>query len=607
MPHATKGIVNSKLEAMMDIARATRFLEDQNKKQGTVADSLMAKGKQAIGEGQSAVEGGINSLVPQIAPGVAVAAAQQAQGPGGQPPPGGPPPDQGPPQGPPPGMEGPPVAGPPQMPPSPGMASGGIAALRADNLRHFKEGGVLGFAEEPSLVPKPTDAEPTDAELIAASRPAGTLRQSVEPVASIKEAVKNTFKNGPKITNPLPEAGPAPGVSLAEMLKYVERHKGDRPGENARENKQAEIAAAYSDPSRARLDTQSPSRPPPSAPIVRPVQGPGGNPVPVPVAPAAPEQSLVDQIKGLRGAFDETESPDITEFRNQNKETKRLLAAQPLPGIEGLEAHRKAKEESLANLAELQKERGWNSLRAAVRGFELRDSGDSLAASDKDYKAQRDTLQKSAEDRGQLISKLTDLQNAKAAGDSEKVAQLSKETAGLVAAQKKTQADALSHGIGALGTMNSASIHAKAQLEAERMRGASAMELEKMKERHAAIAKTMGSYEQQQVDAAVKKLMKDNPMVDELAARETVLRVFQPQHYVGSESADQRARKAVQTAMSDWDKNNQLLATSNPAAYKTMRAERLKESRLINNVPPFESDTSELPPPPAGKVVKVSG
>lgn len=86
------------------------------------------------------------------------------------------------------------------------------------------------------------------------------------------------------------------------------------------------------------------------------------------------------------------------------------------------------------------------------------------------------------------------------------------------------------------------------------------------------------------------------------AARETVLKVFQPQHYVGTESADQRARKAVQTAMNDWDKNNQLLATSNPAAYKIMRAENLRESFLINNVPPPEGGASgEATPPPGFK------
>lgn len=593
MQHASKGIVNSKLEAMMDIARATRFLEEQNKKQGTVADSLMAKGKQAIGEGQSAVEGGINSLVPQIAPGMAVAAAQQMQQ--AQQGPGGPPPGM---EGPPPGMEGPPVAGPPQMPPPPGMAGGGIAALRADNMSHFKEGGVLGFTgieEQGSKVPGPD--EMAQGEYDAEGK--GLTKRDIDrmaaqlavPGAMVRDIVSLPFNATAKYLLPESTDPTRTGKNVELMPSTNRQHRvimANQPDRAAPVAEDAEIAKAYQDPSRQREgDTaatayQDQSRakdvlqkvgiatPRPQPSVVRPSPGP----VAGPNAPAAPEPSIMDMFTSMMkaGRDNAAPTPDIDEARAKNREIDRLRAAQPLPGIEGLAAYRKAQAEEDRDNAELRSTEGSRALRAFTRGLETRDPN-AVGLQMEGFTNERAAARKSTENRAQLTSALIDLQNAKAVGDAEKSAAAMEKIATLTSKEREINAGLTGHGMSMAASLGSAQIHAKAQIEAERMRNLSAEKLAAISRGHAETLHKLPNFEQTEVKRLVAEQVRNG--IPEFAAYEAVYKAMGKGNYAAGESAAEKAYANRRQAYKDFaDQHPQMITEKDPVKIAEFNRQR---------------------------------
>ena len=137
-----KGIVSPGLKSLMLINEGLRQLEEsQVSPQGpeglpTLAKQLAMAGQQAQGQQVSLPSSVAQPIMEDVAKKSTIGASVTA-------------PIEGLPQQ--------PVAGVPQ--PAQAMAQGGIAGLRADNMRSFKEGGVLGFdGEDESEVPKAKEA-----------------------------------------------------------------------------------------------------------------------------------------------------------------------------------------------------------------------------------------------------------------------------------------------------------------------------------------------------------------------------------------------------------------------------------------------------------------
>jgi hypothetical protein len=207
-----------------------------------------------------------------------------------------------------------PVVGAPQLVQA--MAQGGIAGLRADNMRSFKEGGVLGF-EEGKVVPKATE-EPSSAvgrffkgltDDFSQRSERDDLAQKIEDLYYKKATLPGLFmeqtaeerENAKKIMERLPKMsiGELKAIASGEpqkaplikesptedaLLKYIRLNKDKVPNREplspeviARQNQEGLINAAYQDRSR-RLDTQGASEPPPVA--TRPA-------MPRPAGPAA--------------------------------------------------------------------------------------------------------------------------------------------------------------------------------------------------------------------------------------------------------------------------------------------------------------------------------
>lgn len=192
---------------------------------------------------------------------------------------------------------------PPQQPPGPppqGMARGGIASLRADNIARLKyaQGGVIGFSgEDDDQLVQPTSDQTLNAIEIAKAKRARALANEYQKSLSVMAAVANS--------SPLQQyaktAADATQYKLDDLRKYVNESYGNRATDvmntlltpPAAPQASAKPFSEYTDPNRARLDA-----PTPSAPAPRP---------PAPPRPAAPAATGIAQLAA--------ENPDLAVAR----------------------------------------------------------------------------------------------------------------------------------------------------------------------------------------------------------------------------------------------------------------------------------------------------
>jgi len=286
-----KGIVSSGLKSLMLINEGLRQLEEsQVSPQGpeglpTLAKQLAMAGQQAQGQQVSLPSGVAQPIMDDVAKKSTIGASVTA-------------PIEGLPQ--------------PVPPPAQAMAQGGIAGLRADNMRSFKEGGVLGF-EEGEKVPKAKEESSSPVgrffkgitDDFSQRSERDELAQKVEDLYYKKATFPGLFmeqtgeerENAKKIMDRLPkmsigelkaiasgEPQKAPIDSLlkgiprpteSESIKYMRLNKNKQPNREtlspeviARQNQEALQTSMYQDPNRARLDTQAAYTPPvaPTAP-----------------------------------------------------------------------------------------------------------------------------------------------------------------------------------------------------------------------------------------------------------------------------------------------------------------------------------------------------
>jgi hypothetical protein len=516
MQHANKAVISPKLKAVMALQRALEDLKNaEPSEQGpagpTVAGLAEDAGRKALGEQDpSAIaspDSGIAGIAQNAATGNAIMMAQQQQ--------------QGAPQGQP---QGPPVAAPPQMPPPPGMASGGIATLRADNMRGFKEGGVLGFATEPFLVPgskenyEKGNVKNAEKDKILDSIADAEWAKKLEASKLLEESTMRARAAAMRSGNLPPAISERPVRDAARIQQFATAPTalGIQELEAERARNMAEVNAEA-------------SAPPP--PVARPPAAPAARPPVVSAGPAQPtsapiaEPDVTEMIDKIAASARKNAivNPYVGQLAAADKEAARLRAAQPLPGIEGLAAYRKAQAEEDALNTEARGTEGSRALRSLFRGFETRDP-DAVSSTMAGFTKERRDAIKATENRAQLTSALVDAQNAKAAGDKEKEAAALEKVAKIMGDQQKLQSDMATHGMSYASSVASQTIHGKYQLETEKLRNASAEKLAAISRAHAEAMKNVPDYEHKQMDELVKQIA--GPGADPvkiLAARESVM------------------------------------------------------------------------------------
>ena len=287
-----KGIVSSGLKSLMLINEGLRQLEEsQVSPQGpdglpTLAKQLAMAGQQAQAQQVSLPSGVAQPIMEDVAKKSTIGESVTA-------------PIEGLPQQ--------PVAGVPQ--PAQAMAQGGIAGLRADNMRSFKEGGVLGFEggkevpkaeeapkpkyafdyitkflSEPADIPKSIQEQNIRQQILKEASASGNDKLLNDPSAIAKEIQLRMPKPPAKIAkiDSLLEGIARPTES--ESIKYMRLNKDKQPNREplppeviARQNQEALQTSMYQDPNRARLDTQAAYTPPVAPRPARPA-GPSGGP-----------------------------------------------------------------------------------------------------------------------------------------------------------------------------------------------------------------------------------------------------------------------------------------------------------------------------------------
>jgi hypothetical protein len=246
-------------------------------------------------------------------------------------------------------------------------------------------------------------------------------------------------------------------------------------------------------------------------------------------------------------------NPYVGQLAAADKEAARLRAAQPLPGIEGLAAYRKAQAEEDALNTEARGTEGSRALRALFRGFETRDP-DAVSSTMAGFTKERKDAIKATENRAQLTSALVDAQNAKAAGDKEKEAAALEKVAKIMGDQQKLQSDMATHGMSYASSVASQTIHGKYQLETEKLRNASAEKLAAISRAHAEAMKSVPDYEHKQMDELVKQIAgSSTDPLKILAAKKLVLETIHPERFVNVENSNIKLLKLGNDAGAKWD------------------------------------------------------
>lgn len=192
-------------------------------------------------------------------------------------------------------------AQPPQQPPGPppqGMARGGIASLRADNISRMKyaQGGVIGYSgEDDDQLVQPTADKILQAIEIEKAKRARALANEYKQSLGVMSAVANSGDQ-----SALQQYASTTQQTLDALRKHVADSYGNRATDvmntllasQAAPQASAKPFSEYTDPNRARLDAPTP------APAPRP---------PAPPRPAAPAATGIAQLAA--------ENPDLVVAR----------------------------------------------------------------------------------------------------------------------------------------------------------------------------------------------------------------------------------------------------------------------------------------------------
>jgi hypothetical protein len=252
------------------------------------------------------------------------------------------------------------------------MASGGIAGLRADNMREFKEGGVLGFAgPDGSFLGSKENYERGNAS--------AKSDEALNEILGVERAKRQAASLAQEAAlRQLPE----------EVRARAEAMRGERlpaaPALASAPVEAAEIQKAYADPSRVR-DTPTAPPPPPVAadPYADPSRGRDVPPVarpptPSPVArpPVAGGGGAAQGIQSLMTEKLPSTAVDMAAVRQQRDpeytktlaDYKAALAGKRDFSQEGLANLEQSQREIMANRATRDKGAGWTEFQRMLAG-----------------------------------------------------------------------------------------------------------------------------------------------------------------------------------------------------------------------------------------------
>jgi hypothetical protein len=506
------------------------------------------------------------------------------------------------------------------------MASGGIAGLRADNMSHFREGGVLGFAGKDEEVGSKVPGEFAEGDYEKRPEPPKSNRPATDvlkhlleavgtgvsyplaaaadiaalPVTAIQKLESSDSSITPvsdalrRVTNPSsPEAIKTQAGREMPEGKKIALGSHEAQGTPMSEENKARLASA-----RTQMDTRGiPSVAPSSAPAPTPVvTSPAARPTGaanVPSPPAAPALDLPGLLAQARGATPEQSNVFLDKQAAAQEELNKLRAAQPAPNQVALQALLDAQQKRARLSEQDEAGAGGRGLAALFQGMMGRNEGSSVAAhNEREKQRRRLDIAETLADK-EKESAIRDIQAAKAAGDKEKEAAGYKDLG--LSKQKSQEIQALREG---------QSIQAAYHLKSREMENASAEKLQLMKQRHDNATKMMPNWEQAQIKAQVDKLAGPNASIKEiLAATETVL----SSHNKAGESNEIKRLKLGIDAGKVWDEAHKLdiaNALNKPAEQQKIAIAR---QQAIDNAMNVQSSTSQNPyggPPPAGKVVR---
>jgi hypothetical protein len=428
------------------------------------------------------------------------------------------------------------------------MAGGGIAGLRADNMSHFKEGGVLGFAEGDKV------PEPTEAELRETSKPAGLLRQSMEkPTASEIRTMLAAVAD---------KAVPSEDVAKAYQDPSRQRDVPDITAE------------AYQDPSRTRDVSPKVGIAASRSPSV------GARPPVVPPAPSAPPPAapnLASQFNEAMSLAKPMANPDQDKAREAVEEAVKARQAQGVPGGVHLQALLDAQQKRARLSEQDEAGAGGRGLAALFQGMMGRNEGSSVAAhNEREKQRRRLDIAETLADK-EKESAIRDVQAATATGNAEKKAAAYEKLATITQESQKIQAQLAGQILGLAGT----NVTAAANLEAQKLQNTSQEKIAAMRERQAAMQHSLPSFEQQLVERLVKDQVAKG--VPELAAREAVYKAVGKGNYAQEMRADIAQQAVDDKKMKEWGERieNMREAASigtdpaKRAAFEKRRAEEL--------------------------------
>ena len=420
------------------------------------------------------------------------------------------------------------------------MAGGGIAGLRADNMSHFKEGGVLGFAEGDKV------PEPTEAELREASKPAGLLRQSMEkPTAAEIRTMLAAVAD---------KTVPSEDVAKAYQDPSRQRDVPDITAE------------AYQDPSRTR-DVS------PKVGIATPRPSPTGDrpPAPTPAPAPAPIPSLASQANEAMSLAKPMVNPDQDKAREAVGEEIKARQAQGVPGGVYLQALLDAQQKRAKLSADDEAGAGGRGLAALFQGMMGRNEGSSVAAhNEREKQRRRLDIAETLADK-EKESAIRDVQAATATGNAEKKAAAYAKLATITQEGQKIQTQLAGQILGLAAT----NITAAANLEAQKLQNTSQEKIAAMQRAQAAMQHSLPSFEQKQVERLVKDQVAKG--IPELAAREAVYKAMGKGNYAAGENAAEKAYANRREAYKDFAAQNPfMMAEKDPAkieAYNIRREE----------------------------------
>jgi hypothetical protein len=504
------------------------------------------------------------------------------------------------------------------------MAGGGIAGLAADNMRGFKEGGVLGFNAGES-VPKAFGSE-EDYNKSNEGQGVATARQEIakaeaKATASAERAAQEkayAFDKTPEGQAILArKMATARGDRLPEGLNRVSAasippqtdtvpegivqlpakrpvESVQMPGSNViaeaakqlRESMAAknDQTAAYTDPNRARLDVPvSGGKPSVAGPSVARPTGAAN----VPSPPAAPALDLPGLLAQARKATPEQSNVFLDKQAAAQEELNKLRAAQPAPNQVALQALLDAQQKRARLSEQDEAGAGGRGLAALFQGMMGRNEGSSVAAhNEREKQRRRLDIAETLADK-EKESAIRDIQAAKAAGDKEKEAAGYKDLG--LSKQKSQEIQALREG---------QSIQAAYQLKSREMENASAEKLQLMRQRHDNATKMMPNWEQTQIKAQVDKLAGPGAdMKKILAATEAVLIAhgkMPGEAGAAAKDAATRVRASESWAKEPANSTRLMMAANNPEKLKALYKERDESINALMGTPNENAPTTKL-------------